>query len=76
MATKFMSLDSLKKNRSTVFTHRVLVTDVEETDISPTYWNNVLWIGKDEDYGDVFKCWDNDPTVFTLFFGTKGDEFD
>ena len=78
MAAKFMTLDSLKKgkNKNTVFTHRVLTREIEDTSIEPGHWCNVLFIGHDEEYGDVFKCWDNNPTNFTIFFGTKGDEFD
>lgn len=29
---------------------------------------NILWIGKDEDYGDVFKCWDDgNENNFTIY---------
>ena len=47
MATKFMSLNSLGKgkNKSTIFTHRVLITSIEKTGITPTNWDNVLWLG-------------------------------
>lgn len=77
MATKFMTLKSLlnEDKENTKFTHVILKSSIETTTMTPNSWNNVLWIGYDEIYGDVFKCWDNNSNNFNLFFGIKGDEF-
>lgn len=45
-----------------------------EANLQPSDFINVEFIGHDEQYGDVFKAWDNNPQQFTLCFGTKGDE--
>lgn len=45
-----------------------IITDPEE-------WDNVLFLGNDPGYGDVFKAWDNGGNHFILYFGEKGDEF-
>ena len=72
MATKYTSLDSKTETKKTVFTH-FLDTDrtAQTTDISPNDFGNVLHIGHDSDYGDVFKCWSNNHTNFTIFFLRK-----
>ena len=50
--------------------------EVEKTSDKPENYDNVLHIGKDVDYGDVFKVWNNsNPNDFIIFFGEKGDEF-
>lgn len=43
---------------------------------TPKNYDNVIFIGHDSLYGDVFKCYYNDPNHFVLCFGEKGDEFD
>jgi hypothetical protein len=78
MATKFMTLDGQKsEKKETVFTHCVnsSLKIVEVSRLKPTKFSNVLHIGCDHIYGDVFKAWENDKNVFTIFFGTAGDEF-
>lgn len=80
MATKFMTLNGNLKtiNKETIFT-KVLEPDfrIDEDCLQPEDWDNVLYLGYDTGYGDVFKAWDNeDENSFTLYFGEKGDEFD
>ena len=77
--TKFTSLDQ-KVNKKTVFEKVVDVgTDgllIKNTTETINAYDNVLYIGYDLHYGDVFKCWlDDDEADFTLFFGRKGTEF-
>lgn len=78
MATKFMTLDGKEKKKETVFTHYIdSCKELSECYSSPKDWANVLHIGYDVDYGDVFKCWDYaDTNHFGIYFGVKGDEFD
>lgn len=87
MATKFMTLDNMSKQpaiKRTVFTHVLNIRGINnneiynsETEDTPGQWNNVLLIGSDETYGDVFKCWDDGgENNFTIYFGVKGDEFE
>jgi hypothetical protein len=77
MATKFMTLDSLKsEKKETVFTHYVNgCLQIAEGGIDPQNFKNVLHIGRDDVYGDVFKAYDEKENKFTIAFGTKGDEF-
>ena len=78
MATKFMTIES-NPRKSTQFKSYLdispdglMVRSV--TTASPDQWDNVMFIGHDRRFGDVFKCWDNDCDDFAIFFGTKGDE--
>ena len=78
--TKFTTLKETKKEgKKTVFTHCV-GSDmiIYETSLNqPKDWDNVLHIGHDESYGDVFKVSSNYFTNnFSIYFGIKGDEFD
>ena len=78
--TKFMTLNSVNKEvkNKTVF-KQILTEDLNVVNIVtvPSDWDNVLYLGYDGHYGDVFKAWnDGDSCQFTLFFGTKGDEFE
>lgn len=49
--------------------------DVEETNMLPSEYKNVIHIGRDHVYGDVFIAYDSDPDYFTIYFGEAGDEF-
>ena len=64
------------KNK-TVFTHYVNSNLEIESEVSTPIedWQNILHIGTDVIYGDVFKVWNTDENYFTIYFGTKGDEF-
>lgn len=80
--TKFIdkTKESLvKKSKQTVF-ERYLEEDMTIKDnsngSSVESWGTIEFIGSDLSYGDVFKAYDDDANIFTLFFGTKGDEFD
>ena len=77
--TKFITLDSKEKEvKETKFKKIVNEgLEIETSRTSTQFWDNVLHIGFDEDYGDVFKCWQNKTkNNFTIAFGEKGDEFD
>ena len=74
--TKFTSL-SKKEKLETKFRYILCDGSLSLTSAKPSTYDNVLYIGYDEDYGDVFKCWDDGLVDgFVLFFGVKGDEFD
>ena len=74
--TKFTSLEKKEKKVGTKF-YSFLYDNVKETtDTTPCDYDNVLHIGFDTKYGDVFKCWDDDSGEFSLYFGIKGNEFD
>ena len=76
MKTNFTTLEPKSEIvKKTVFTH--FITDkktVCDSIRTVNGFENVLHIGCDKQYGDVFKCW-NDVNEFTIYFGTKGDEF-
>lgn len=76
MATNFMRLENSRKK--TIFEYCLGVDLViEDAQTQPQDWDNVLFIGEDTKYGDVFKCWnDGSQEGFYLFFGKIGNEFD
>ena len=55
------------------------VTDILEELAPLSYaedFDNVLWIGREEYLGDLFKAWDDgDEKRFNIYIGVKGDEF-
>ena len=72
-----MTLNSEKQEpKKTVF-KKYIGADMVFNDSSwrPDQFENVLYIGRDKAYGDVFKVWDDDENDFLIFFGTAGDEF-
>ena len=75
--TKFLSLDTTKVGTKTIFTHVLTIQkELNEAQCTPEIYDNVLWLGFDNSYGDVFKAWDNNDTNFYIYFGKKGTEFD
>ena len=72
-----MTLDSQNsEKKETVFTHCVnSELKIDTFSLQPKNFLNVLHIGYDETYGDVFKAWGDHENMFTICFGTKGDEF-
>lgn len=73
---KFKTLEPIGiVKKPTVFTH-VLEGNkkVSESEVGPNNYSNILHIGFDYQYGDVFKCWNDNPNDFTITFGVKGDE--
>lgn len=85
MATKFMNIpnpsnseDKKKEFKPTVFTHFISSKkEILESELKPTDFEFVIWLGHDIAYGDVFKVWNgviNDIDSFTIYFGVKGDE--
>ena len=77
MATKFMKLneDNNPVINKTVFSRQLWGGRLEDADHQPEHYDNVLFLGTDGDYGDVFKAWDDEDVSFWLYFGEKGDEF-
>lgn len=75
--TNYLTIDEPKKiSRKTVFTHRVGKSEIVKLEYdSDIEFDNMMWLGFDHVYGDVFKVWKNDSSDFTIYFGTKGDEF-
>lgn len=74
--TKILTINSEPK-RKTVFT-KILnyAFEVKDSENSPDSFDNVIFIGHDRCYGDVFKAYDDgDEEDFTLFFGVAGNEF-
>ena len=78
MKTKFTTLEQKSEIvAETVFTHLIdrNINISEKPIFQPRSFENVLHLGCDINYKDVFKCWDSNPNKFTIYFGTKGDEF-
>lgn len=79
MATKFSSLIETPKIE-TFFTAGVEFDQksnkgrIEVTSLKPTDYEEVVWLGYDRFYGDVFKAISRDGYM-TIFFGKKGNEF-
>lgn len=77
--TKFTTLGSKPKiiKKETIFNGYLEENkQYRDTKLTPNDFDNVLYLGHDRSYGDVFKCWDDDSDNFILYFGVKGDEFD
>lgn len=75
--TKFTTIEKKVKERKTIF-KKFVSSDfkISTTNDKPTDFDNVLHIGNDECYGDVFKTWDNGAeNDFTIYFGKAGNEF-
>jgi len=73
MATKFTTLgDSKKTVFKTLLDGSFKIVDASE---QPENYSNVLFLGHDESYGDLFKAWNDDKNNFAIYFGEKGDEF-
>lgn len=75
--TKFSTIDGKESPNKTIF-KKYIDSDftIKEGAILPSDWDNVMFIGHDVIYGDVFKAWDDDKNSFTIYFGKKGDEFE
>lgn len=77
--TNYIRLDGNKKKepKETIFLKYVEANRAPNEPISkPKSFDNVLHLGHDKNYGDVFKAWnDNDHDNFSLYFGVAGDEF-
>ena len=76
--TKFIDKTTAKKViKKTVFKELLNSSKkIEPVTWRPDDYETVEFIGHDESYGDVFKCFDKDPNNFALLFGVKGSEFD
>ncbi len=76
--TKFLKLSIKKDNKKTIF-KKYIDTKFEVQNVvmyGPNDYLNVMFLGHDIIYGDVFKVWNKNENKFTLYFGEKGDEFD
>lgn len=69
------NLDNKSSSKKTRFTKFITTEGVVTSLFTPTNFINVIHIGSDCSYGDVFVAYDNDPNNFRLFFGEAGDEF-
>lgn len=78
--TKFSTLDRKKKEvKKTTFRYYINENlEIGASRTTPESWDNVLHIGYDRVYGDVFKVWSDhhEEDTFIIMFGEKGDEFD
>ncbi len=64
------------KPKGTIFYNSVnSQLEITTAVLSPEEYENVIHIGEDINYGDVFIAYDDDPNDFTVFFGEAGDEF-
>ena len=66
---------SVKEQQKTVFKSFVATTRIEVAIQQPVNYKNIIHIGKDVAYGDVFIAYDDNPTNFRIYFGKAGDEF-
>ena len=77
--TKYTTLHTKKtEGKETVFTALVCSDAKQDFDNlpSPNKYDNVMFLGSDNSYGDVFKAWDDEEgDNFFIYFGVKGDEF-
>ena len=72
-----MTLNSEKQEpKKTVFEKQITASfEIINKKEYPDKYKNVLHLGKDKYYGDVFKVWNDDKNDFLICFGTAGDEF-
>lgn len=75
--TKFSTMNQKElTGKKTVFREIVSTDAIKETTTQPKEYDNVKFLWKDEEYGDVFVAWDNGyEENRAIFFGEKGDEF-
>ena len=78
--TKYMTLDKKEnpESKKTVF-NLMVGSDMEIIDapLQPDRMEEVLFLGNDESYGDVFLAYIDakDKSEFAIYFGVKGNEF-
>jgi len=78
--TKYTTLDKTEKLKAVKTVFRLMVSsDLEIIDapLQPNKMDEVLFLGNDEDYGDVFLAYADaeDKSEFAIYFGEKGTEF-
>ncbi len=74
--TKFKNLKLTEGDRSTEFFEYLdAAKQIQTASVDPEDFEEVIHIGYEPDYGDVFICTSNRER-FTILFGKKGDEFD
>lgn len=77
--TKFINMfgDSKKERKRTSFKRIITERGYIGTANTPSDFDNVAFLGHDVYEGDLFLCWNDDPSRSkVLFYGKKGDEFD
>ena len=84
--TKYTSLiqSETKEGKKTRFTHLLFAIDELKASLStspkylPEDFDNVTVLGKlaKDALLHVFRAWDNDNDIPTIYLGIKGDEFD
>jgi hypothetical protein len=74
--TKYSTIETRVK-KQTIFKKFISADmNVKDAALSPNIYNNVVFIGHNKCYGDVFKVYDDgDENNYTLYFGEAGDEF-
>ncbi|MDB4507346.1 hypothetical protein N9064_00490 [bacterium] len=82
MKTKLIKLSDLveqnkaepkKKLKGIEFTKVVGEENIYTPRIKPNEFQNIIHIGTDESYGDVFKAWNRDENCFCIYFGNLND---
>lgn len=83
---KTLDLQSPTKDKNeeiipTIFTKAIIKGHEGEliivnTNAKVTSFKNILSLPKDRIYGDVFIAWNDNPHDYTIFFGTKGNDFE
>ena len=80
--TKYSTLTKKgNESKKTIFKYTVECNSpgseprIETTTMKPKEFKEVIYLGRDDAYGDVFLARPESPSVFWIFFGVKGDEF-
>lgn len=77
--TNYLTLDKITKTEKKTVFNKIVTGNLEIAVVeyaTPDSYLNILYLGHDNDYGDVFKCWDHDENDFAIIFGEKGNEFE
>lgn len=82
MATLYNAQDLIKQNKArskkpVTFKYALttLAAGPESTTLTLEDFTEVLYLGHDSEYGDVFQAWGRTPNEFIILFGDKGDYF-
>ena len=76
--TNFLTLDKIAKTGNKTVFKKIVAGNLEINEVectTPDDYRNILYLGHDNYYGDVFKCW-NHESDFAIIFGEKGNEFE
>jgi len=77
--TKYSKMEVKKEVKKKTVFRKALSFDLTVKDnvqFEPENYENVIWLGYDRNYGDIFKVFNDDYVdSFTIYFGEAGDEF-